>query len=195
VNVRGSVEPGLFFLRDRVDRRSCKIKWRLDGRIVFRMSEIEGVATGVVANRCRRRRECADDLRLRWRQVFRCAGEMLAAVGRGRRAGRPGDVHRVGHTPVMTHQRERRLVKPEREKLPRQQTDRTAFIDFVAPKVMPPPITDRPPEAEPRQVSMPAAARPGAATVGVVITCAVVFAGLLMSTIDDAPDVLPTVWA
>ena len=43
---------------------------------------------------------------------------------------------------------------------------------------------------------MPAAARPGAATVGVVIRWAVVFAGLLMSTIDEAPDVLPVVvWA
>jgi hypothetical protein len=45
---------------------------------------------------------------------------------------------------------------------------------------MPPHISDRPPAVEPRQVSIPAAARPGAAMVGVV---------------DDAPDVLPSVWA
>jgi hypothetical protein len=60
---------------------------------------------------------------------------------------------------------------------------------------MPPPITDKPADAEPRQVSTPAAARPGATTVGVVIKWFVEVAGLLMSTVDAAPDVLPKVWA
>jgi hypothetical protein len=54
-------------------------------------------------------------------------------------------------------------------------------------------MTDRPADAEPRQVSTPAAARPGATTVGVVVRRLVVVAGLLISTADDAPDVLPKV--
>src|ERR1700691_1824131 len=66
---------------------------------------------------------------------------------------------------------------------------------IVLPTVRQPPITDRPADAEPRQVSTPAAARPGATTVGVVIRWFVEFAGLLISTVDIAPDVLPKVWA
>jgi hypothetical protein len=54
-----------------------------------------------------------------------------------------------------------------------------------------------PPDAEPRQVSTPAAARPGATTVGVVIRWFVEFVtgGSLILTDDDAPDVLPKLWA
>src|ERR1700677_4712558 len=66
---------------------------------------------------------------------------------------------------------------------------------LVAPKVRPPPITDKPPDAEPRQVSTPAAARPGGTTVGVVIRRLVVLAGLVTLSADEAPDVLPKVWA
>jgi hypothetical protein len=68
---------------------------------------------------------------------------------------------------------------------------------MVLPNVSPPPITDRPADAEPRQVSMPAAARPGATTVGVVIRRFVefAFAGLLILTVDIAPDELPEVCA
>src|SRR5665213_1468874 len=66
---------------------------------------------------------------------------------------------------------------------------------LVLPKVRPPPITDRPPDAEPRQVSTPAAARPGGTTVGVVTRRLVVLAGFVMSIADEAPDVLPKVWA
>jgi hypothetical protein len=56
-------------------------------------------------------------------------------------------------------------------------------------------MRDRPPAAEPRQVSTPAAARPGATTVGVVIKRAVdvVLAGLLMATLEVAPDEVPIV--
>src|SRR5580698_6580666 len=68
---------------------------------------------------------------------------------------------------------------------------------MVLPYVSPPPITDRPADAEPRQVSTPAAARPGATTVGVVIRRFVEFAlpGLLTLTIAIAPDELPELCA
>src|SRR5580692_200292 len=67
----------------------------------------------------------------------------------------------------------------------------------VRPKLKPPPMTDTPPEFEPRQVSMPAAARPGAITVGGVISrlVEVVLAGLVMLMAADAPDELPELWA
>jgi hypothetical protein len=56
-------------------------------------------------------------------------------------------------------------------------------------------MADRPPEAEPRQVSTPAAARPGATTVGAEITRLVVLAGSLELITAIEPDVLPIVWA
>jgi hypothetical protein len=67
---------------------------------------------------------------------------------------------------------------------------------IVEPIVSPVPISDRPPDAEPRHVSTPAAARPGATTVGGVVSLVVVltFAGSLMLTMDIAPDVV-ALWA
>jgi hypothetical protein len=62
----------------------------------------------------------------------------------------------------------------------------------VPPSVRPVPIRERPPDAEPRQVSIPAAVRPGATTVGGVMSLVVevVWAGLLISTAEFAPDVV-----
>jgi hypothetical protein len=62
----------------------------------------------------------------------------------------------------------------------------------VRPKLKPVPISEIPPEAEPRQVSIPAAARPGATTVGGVIRrfVEVVLAGLVIFSDDEAPDIL-----
>ena len=113
------------------------------------------------------------------------------------RAGRPGDLHRHRHVFVLAHQRHRRLLQAEGEKLPRQQTDGASLVDPGAAEGRPPPISDKPPALEPRQVSMPAAVRPGATTVGGVINrfVEVVLAGLVILMADEAPDVLPSVWA
>src|ERR1700691_1724470 len=63
---------------------------------------------------------------------------------------------------------------------------------LVLPNVKPPPISDMPPAAEPRQVSIPAAVRPGATTVGVVVRRLGASPELITAV---APDEVPTVWA